>query len=403
MKKILSILCLCALATSCSTMKLVKMLKKGDVEQPAFKSEVPFEMRMGLVVIKVNIDGKDYDFLVDTGAPNVVSKELAAELNLKPNVYQKTGDSQGRKEELGFVEMPEMLIGGVHFIETAAAVADLKLSKEIACLNVDGFVGANLMKEAVWEFDYQRKVITIADTIGAFSIPDNAMRIPFTPAASSTPLVDVTYDGVTDQRVTFDTGSNDYFNSSDKVHTKLEEIGKAPNPVISCGASSSGLYGVGKEDSTYTLSVGETKLGSMTIPGQVVSFTGGKARTIGTKFFQHYRMIIDWTAKEITLIPTDDFVNSTLETFGLTPMYDGNRLIVKMIVFGSPADVEGIHLGDEILEINGQNFREMNDDRWCEMLYDEETFRSNKEILLVVRSNGTEREVTLLRKDMMNR
>lgn len=403
MKKVLFILFVGVIVSSCSTLKLVKMLKEGDVEQPAFTSEVPFEMRMGLVVIKVNIDGKEYDFLVDTGAPNVVSKELAAELKLKPKVYQKTGDSQGRKEELGFVEMPEMLIGGIHFIETAAAVADLKLSKEIACLNVDGFIGANLMKEAVWEFDYQRKIITIADTIGVFSIPDNALKIPFTPAASSTPLVDVTYDGVTDQRVTFDTGSNDYFNSSDKVYTKLKENGKGRNPVISCGASSSGLYGVGKEDSTYTFTIGETKLGTMTIPGQAVSFTGGRSRTIGTKFFQHYRMIIDWTAKEIVLIPTDDFVNTTFETFGFTPMYDGTKLVVKMIVIGSPADKEGIRLGDEILEINGRDYRNMTDERWCEMLYDEETFRKNTEIGLVVRNNGNERRITLQRNDLLLR
>ena len=399
MKKVLSILFICVVAASCSTLKLVKMLKEGDVEQPAFTSEVPFEMRMGLVVIKVNINGKDYDFLVDTGAPNVVSKELAAELNLKPKVYQKTGDSQGRKEELGFVEMPEMLIGGVHFIETAAAVADLNQSREIACLNVDGFVGANLMKEAVWEFDYQRKVITIADTIGAFTIPDNAFKIPFTPAGSSTPLVDVSFDGVTDEHVTFDTGSNDYFNSSDKVRKELLKSGKIENPVISCGASSSGLFGVGKEDSTYTCTIVETKLGTLTISDQAVSFTGGKARTIGTKFFQHYRMIIDWNAKEIFLIPTDDFVNTTFETFGFTPMYDGSKLVVKMLVLGSEAEKSGIHLGDEILEINGNDYRNMTDERWCDMLYDEQTLRLNKEISLVIRSNGNEKKVTLQRRD----
>lgn len=363
MKKVLFICCIAGLITSCSSLKLVKMLKKGEVEQPAFKSEIPFEMRMGLVVIKVNINGKDYDFLVDTGAPNVVSKELAAELNLKPKVHQKTGDSQGRKEELGFVEMPEMLIGGVHFIETAAAVADLKQSREIACLDVDGFVGANLMKEAVWQFDYEKKIITIADSIGAFSIPDNALKLTFTPATSSTPLVDVSFDGVTEQRMTFDTGSNDYFNGSSPVRKKLQEAGKMQHPVISLGASSSGLYGVGKDDSTYTCVVAETKLGTMTIANQVVSFSEGKARTIGTKFFQHYRMIIDWSTKEIVFIPTDDFVNKSFETVGMTPMFDGTKLVVKMIVFGSPADKEGIRLGDEIVEINGRDYRNMTNER----------------------------------------
>lgn len=377
------------------------MLKKGEVEQPAFKAEVPFEMRMGLVVIKVNINGKDYDFMVDTGAPNVISEELAAELNLKPKVYQKTGDSQGRKEELGFVEMPEILIGGVHFVETAAAVANLKQSREIACLGVDGFIGANLMKEAVWEFDYQRHVLSLADTISAFTIPANALRIPFYPAASSTPLVDVSYDGVTDQRVTFDTGSNDYFNSSVQVKKKINESGKGLHPVISCGASSSGLYGVGKEDTSYTFAIAETKLGTMTISGQAVSFSGGRSRTIGTKFFQHYRVIIDWSVKEITMIPTDDFINNSLESFGLTPMYDGSKLVVKMLVLGSEAEKLGIRLGDEILEINGENYRMMTDLLWCEILYDEVTFRTNKEITLLVQKDGTEKTIRLEKRELL--
>lgn len=401
MKKPLQLLLICLLLASCSTVKLIKMLKKGEVEQPSFKAEVPFEMRMGLVVVKVNINGKDYDFMVDTGAPNVISKELAAELNLKPKVYQKTGDSQGRSEQLGFVEMPEMLIGEIHFIETAAAVADLKQSREIACLGVDGFIGANLMKEAVWEFDYQRHVLSLADSISVFTIPDNAMKIPFFPAASSTPLVDISYDGVVDQRVTFDTGSNGYFNSSSHIREKLQENGKGIKPVISCGASSSGLYGVGNEDTSYTFTIDETKLGAMSIPGQAVSFAGSRSRTIGTKFFQHYRVIIDWSAKEITMIPTDDFVNNTMESFGFTPMYDGSKLIVKMLVLGSAAEKSGIRLGDEILEINGENYRVMSDLKWCEMLYDEATFRTNEEITLLLRQGATERTVKLTRVNLL--
>src|SRR3989338_4472545 len=106
MKNLVFILLSTIAVTSCSSLKLVKLLKQCDVEQPSFTSEIPFEMRMGLVVVKVNINKKDYDFMVDTGAPNLVTKELAAELNLKPKVERRTGDSQGKKEGPGFAEMP---------------------------------------------------------------------------------------------------------------------------------------------------------------------------------------------------------------------------------------------------------------------------------------------------------
>ena len=400
MKQFALILLVATAISGCSTLKLAKLLKQGDVEQPAFKAEIPFEMRMGLVVVKVNIKGKDYDFLVDTGAPNVITKELAAELQLETKVEQKTGDSQGKKEVLQFAEMPEMLIGGVHFIEMGTAIADLKRSNEIACLDVDGFVGANLMKEAVWQFDYERKVITVSDNRSAFEIPSTAFRIPFTPAASSTPLIDITYDGVTDKRVTFDTGSNGFFNSSPAIRKTLQSSGKLANPVIGVGSSSSGLYGMGDRDSTYNAKMTETKMGNLTISEQVISFGSG-ARTIGTKFLQHYRVIIDWSVSEIILIPTDDFVNNKLENFGISPFYNEDRLEVRLVTLGSEADKMGIRLGDRILEVNGEDTRIFTKDMWCNVLYDGLVPEEEEILTLLIEREGENLKVQLHKKDLM--
>lgn len=400
MKQFTLILLIVTAISGCSSLKLVKLLKQGDVEQPSFTAEIPFEMRMGLVIVKVNIKGKDYDFLVDTGAPNLVSKELAAELKLEPKVKQKAGDSQGKKEELEFAEMPEMLIGGVHFIEMGAAIADLKRSNVIACLDADGFVGANLMKEAVWQFDYERQVITVADTISAFEIPANAYRIPFTPAISSTPLIDITYDGVTDTRVTFDTGSNGYFNSSPAIRKELKGKGKLTNSVVGYGSGSSGLYGMGDGDSLYTSMVSETKLGNLTIPEQVVSFNPG-ARTLGTKFLKHYRVIIDWSTSEIILIPTDDFVNNTYESFGISPLYNNEQLEIRMVMLGSEAAQMGIKLGDRILEVNGEDTRVFTNDMWCDVLYDGLVPEEEKMLTLLIEREGENLKVQLKKKDLM--
>lgn len=379
---------------------MAKLMNKGAVEQPAFTAEIPFEMRLGLVVIKVNINGKDYDFMVDTGAPNVITEELAAELKLQPALQQKTGDSQGKKESLNFVEMPEMLIGGIHFIETGAAVADLKRSNVIACLDVDGFVGANLMKSAIWQFDYERKIITISDTIASFDIPANAIRIPFVQAGTHTPKIDISYDSIMDKNVTFDTGSNGYFSTSQAIYSKLNQQGKITQPVVSFGANNSGLYGLEGVDSSYSATVEKTTLGNLTIPNQVVSFDHG-ARTLGTKFLKHYRVIVNWFTNEISLIPTDDFVNTTFEHFGMTPMYTGEKLEVRMVIIGSDADKKGIRIGDQILEVNGENFGNFSTDQWCEMLNNGLVPEADQQVTLVLLHDGVEREVVVEKLNLM--
>ena len=129
------------LLTSCSSLKTVKLMKSGEVEQEEFNVTIPFEYRLGLIVLKVTISGETYDFLLDTGAPNVISKELAQKLELSNIFEQQVVDSQNEEANLGFLLIKKLGIGGINFLNTGAVVADLKQSKELGCLQINGFVG----------------------------------------------------------------------------------------------------------------------------------------------------------------------------------------------------------------------------------------------------------------------
>ncbi|MGY0407733.1 MAG: aspartyl protease family protein [Polaribacter sp.] len=76
----------------CATSKSYKYLLLGNTIEKNFKSSFPFEYKSGFIVIKVGIDNKVFNFILDTGSSNVISKELATKLNVKPidseNIYQ---------------------------------------------------------------------------------------------------------------------------------------------------------------------------------------------------------------------------------------------------------------------------------------------------------------------------
>lgn len=400
MKKIYLSILILFLFSSCNTLKLIKVLKNGSVEQKVFKTEIPFEMRLGLVVIPVTINGKTYEFLVDTGAPNVCSKELAAELNLKTKVTQTTGDSQGVKEKLDFVVVPEIYLNGICFKETGAAIADLKQSDVIACLDIDGIIGANLMKEAIWEFDYERKVITISEKKSSFSIPENAIRLPFTPALSSTPQVTITYNGVEDKNVTFDTGSNGLFTTSKATLKKIEEKKPLKKKALSFGSSGSGLYGVAKADTSYMILIDSTQVGGLYIENNAVSIENG-ARLIGTRFLKNFRVIIDWNVKEILLIPVKDFKNNTFESFGFSPFISENKLIVNELYVNSQASEKGIKIGTQILEVDGINYRTCSADQFCTIITNGLVSEEKKSITLLVLIDGEEKTIQLTKEDVL--
>ena len=72
------------LLSGCSVQKkLANLFQEGSIKQASFNAEIPFEYRLGLVIIKVELNNQTYDFVFDSGAPNVLSKELAATLGIK--------------------------------------------------------------------------------------------------------------------------------------------------------------------------------------------------------------------------------------------------------------------------------------------------------------------------------
>lgn len=131
------------------------LIKAGNVEQKEFKKEIPFVSSDEFILIKVEIEGKQYNFILDTGALNVVSEELAKELDIETISKSNGISSTGKPNEIKLAKLPNVKIGGIDFNNTATAIIDFK--KQFPCLKIDGLIGSNLMKLAVWEVNNENK------------------------------------------------------------------------------------------------------------------------------------------------------------------------------------------------------------------------------------------------------
>ncbi len=370
--------------SSCKSVKMIKLMSKGEIEQQQFISEIPFDDKMGLIILKVTISGEEYDFLYDTGAPNVISKELAAKLNIKPYVSNKTSDSQGNKEDLEYLLLPKITIGCVDFLNTGAAVADLKRSSVIACLDVDGIIGANLMRKAIWQIDYENKLLRVSNTMSSFKIEDGE-RIPFTEKFTGTPISDINVNGAIEKNVTIDTGSNGGFSLSVKTYREAKDS-LAP-VVIGVGTTTSGIYGVGEVDTNYYTTFPLISIGNVELKNQMVDFNKGNSLTLGNTFFENYLVTYNWPEKEILLTNKKEHDNSSFNSFGFNYFMNDDKLFVSFLIEGSEADQKGIKRGDQIIALNGVDYSEMTQDKWCEILHNTELRK------------GEQIDVTLMRND----
>ena len=90
------ILLLIFLNIGCSPSK--HFFNSGDVIISNDIEVLEIKMLRDIPFCKVSIGGTEYNFMIDTGAPLVISKEIFTKLNLKSIHSANVGDSQDKKQ-----------------------------------------------------------------------------------------------------------------------------------------------------------------------------------------------------------------------------------------------------------------------------------------------------------------
>lgn len=190
-KNIYLILLLLSVFCSCKTKKLYN---SGTVEFEKEIQQININYVQNLPLVHVTIQGKTYVFLLDTGAPTVISPKIYEELNLNPYLKGKVTDSQNTSKRQIFTILPEMLVDAVRFQDIGCIVMDFSV-KELECLEINGIVGANQMSKLFWQIDYSNKKALVTRNINNFDIADFETHIHFKPRPQKTPIIRTSVSG----------------------------------------------------------------------------------------------------------------------------------------------------------------------------------------------------------------
>ncbi len=350
MKKRFLLFALALYLFSCNPVR--KTLEGGSIKQTSFTEKIPFTFDSGLPIIKVEINGKHYNFLFDTGAPTVISPELQQLLQLKPKAVGKTSDSQGNTNQQAFVKIPLLKIGSLQFENIGASVIDMKKVFEFKCMDFDGIIGANQMEKAIWQIDYRNLVITASNTISNFDIPKQAEILNFIPKAGQmTPRVAVKI-GNQIASTTFDTGAATDFSLPYQIYKS--EVASI-NGVEAIGSSSSGIFGASKNATTTYKKVPSLAIGNIEIKNQIVAFNEGTTAIIGNSFLKNYRLVLSWKENKIYLIKELENQNEKLETYGIGLRYVNLKPTIVKIFKGTEAEKAGLLINDQIIAVDDKS------------------------------------------------
>jgi predicted aspartyl protease len=337
-------------------------LNQGEIIVEDYLEEIDFEFLRNKVIVPVKINEKTYRFILDTGAPNIISKELDEVLNPKIIDTIPIYDASEKSEKLKLVLIEKIELGNLEFVNTATLVQDFGSDNPLKCFGIDGFIGSNMLRNSIIQFDLKNKKLRITDNKKKLNLKKKySSKIKLTETQSN-PYVWIELKGKDKGReeVLIDTGMDGLYDLSMTNYKIFENKNIFKVIGVSKGASGVGMFGSPESGLQYQLLLPQMKIKHFTLEN-LTTITGNDNNSrIGSELLKYGILTIDYINKRFYFQSQNESVIIKDEDVGFSGTLENGNLIVGL-VWDDELKNE-ISYGDVILEINGKPFN------LCELL-----------------------------------
>lgn len=396
--KLFIVIIILTLFSSCAGSKIDGILKQGNVLQEDFKTTIPFTYVNGWIVIEAKIQNSSYNFLIDTGSSNILTKELAAKLDLKLLGTEKISDINSKKYDADYTVIENIKIGDIDFNGTIAAITDLNEITEISCIKIDGIIGSNLMRKAVWDFDFKNQLITFTNNENKLNFPSDYIESKMFIGTAGIPSVIVNING---QRTL--NNKVDFGNAGDNIlridYFKNQIDNGLIKKVAKANGKSFGAFGRSKNNDLYHVIIDEMELGKHTVNNIFANVKQGSGGNLGLEFFKNYRVMLNWHTKKLKMVQVSEPDKDEYLTYGFNILNEGNSIIVNYITESSSAS-KYLEQGDVILRINNTDYSDISEDDYCNILYGKFIYNNTEPLAITVKRNGQEVDLQLIKTEL---
>lgn len=357
MQKKLSVLLVVALClffgTSCNQVRYLYFLTKTRTPQKDFIDSIPFQRKMGLIVIKAHIDGskKAYDFIFDTGASSsVISSDVVDELHLKNKFAFGVINAEQQERKQQFILINNVEVSHVVFRHVLAAKVDFGNRSVLPCIARAGIIGANMMRRCNWRIDYQNHKIYLSDH--SFPGNDSLQTIPFKQDLPGKPYITVNLSDSLKVKVLLDSGSSGFLDVPLDFATRKKMLINRLM-IRQIDGTTQGLFG-DRLDTDYIFKQ-LVRVNHITLPYTHVEVSKHTHLKTGVRIFNPQVLVIDFHKHLIHIQPGPGADSTWNTAFGFTPeMNAHDSIFVGSLYDSTPAAKAGLHVGDYILSVNGQ-------------------------------------------------
>ena len=325
---------------------------------------VPFELRGGLIVVPVDVNGQRAALILDTGTGIALALDSAFAQQAHVRLSWHSAQANGRAAPLGTAH--SVRVGAASLADAGVVVVDIGTLQTRVGRDIHGTIGYDLFDRYVVTIDYEARTITLTEP-RTFTDAGSGTVVPVV-LEHHLPVMDASLvtrtRGVVPVRLHLDLGSATY--AVRLSQRTVAQYGLSHDTVTVAGPFG---VGVGAASEGELLRMPALRIGALTVsrPSTALSHqmdgpfgaTAETDGTIGEPILRRTRLTIDYSRSQVILEQRGRFdVPDTVDGSGLTLASAdsvGSAWRVLAVMAGSAADHAGVRPGDEVIGIDAQS------------------------------------------------
>lgn len=344
-------------------------LNHGSIQEQNFFETIPYEQTGIGMVVSVQIAGEKYRFIFDTGAPFAITETIYQKIKPKDIERLEVKDGVGTSFQTKIVEVSQVQLGELTFLNTHGIVLNEESEKMFACWQVDGIIGSNMLRNIIVQINSRSNEMILTDQSERLHLPAHFSEEMMLTQEQSSPVINIV---LTDGEVgvgaamLIDLGAQDIFCSLSLDNFKVAQ--EATNIFKEIAISEGGhVWSAAGMDNNEENILFEIPIVGFCNNGfeHVVTVTSGEGNSIlGASLLDYAVLTLDYKNKKFYYDPFGDIQYPAMNPnpWGIAPSLENDQFVVGIIW---DKKLEGVEIGDEIIKEGDQVYADLS---LCELM-----------------------------------
>lgn len=326
------------------------ILLQGKLITESAIHQVPFTNTRDEIITQVRLKGNHSNFILDTGAPLSINREL--QLKYKYPILKKVPllDASNNPDTVLIVLVDTLRLADILIIHIPALVLNLKDSP-LKCSNIDGILGSNALRFFILKFDLQSKFVSLTTSKNLAISNNDVPSGSFSMDHQANAFIRVSLDSNFIDTVHFDSGMSNFFDmNTNKIEGLVSLLGPSKSILKGYGSSGQGILGKGNNQIVYSLH-SNLSIGQHLLKNININTTPAKSR-IGREILNHGVLILDYQNSQFYFKSNSVGISRSRTNFGFEVIHENNKVTVSLVWNNCSASNSGLKAGSQILAVN---------------------------------------------------